>query len=211
MITCSAINSKMLNPNFAIMCTPEASPDSFPDTKPFAFSSATYFLPMCTMIGIAISSLFLGPLSDRLGRRKIFMLVLGWVSAVGSVVKYFTRHTFWSFCISNFAFGFFLGNLPIGMAYIGDVEHNKKRKEKLLGTAVGCYVLGNSGGGIIAVLMYDVGLFSPLWIGMTVIQCLTLTSTCFLLIIISSHSCPLILSRRLLTGYCYHFEPQIHD
>lgn len=167
MITCSAINTKMLNPNFAIMCTPESqsgNPDSFPDTEPFGFNSATYFLPMCTLIGVATASIFIGTMSDRLGR-KILILVLGWVSAVGSVVKYFTRQTFWGFCISNFIFGFFLGNLPIGMAYIGDVEHNKKKKEELLGMLVGCFVLGNSGGGIIAVLMADVGLFSPLWIG----------------------------------------------
>ncbi|KAL7496626.1 hypothetical protein ACHAWT_004791 [Skeletonema menzelii] len=165
MITCSAINTKMLNPNFAIMCNPySGNPESFPDTEPFGFNSATYFLPMCTLVGVAIASIFIGTLSDRLGR-KILMLVLGWVSAVGSIVKYFTRHTFWSFCISNFIFGFFLGNLPIGMAYIGDIEQNKKRKEHLLGMLVGCFVLGNSGGGIIAVLMADVGLFTPLWIG----------------------------------------------
>jgi len=30
---------------------------------------------------------------------------------------------------------------------------------------VGCFVLGNSGGGIIAVLMADQGLFAPLWVG----------------------------------------------
>ena len=167
MITCSAINTKMLNPNFAIMCTPESqsgNPDSFPDTEPFGFNSATYFLPMCTLIGVAIASIFIGTMSDRLGR-KILILVLGWIRAVGSVVKYFTRQTFWGFCISNFVFGFFLGNLPIGMAYIGDVEHNKKKKEERLGMLVGCFVLGNSGGGIIAVLMADIGLFSPLWIG----------------------------------------------
>ena len=165
MITCSAINTKMLNPNFAIMCNPlSGHPDSFPNTDPFGFNSATYFLPMCTLIGVAIASIFIGTLSDRLGR-KILILVLGWVSAVGSIVKYFTRHTFWGFCISNFVFGFFLGNLPIGMAYIGDVEQNKKKKEQLLGMLVGCFVLGNSGGGIIAVLMADVGLFSPLWVG----------------------------------------------
>ena len=34
MITASAINTKMLNPNFAIMCVPGAHPDSFPDTEP---------------------------------------------------------------------------------------------------------------------------------------------------------------------------------
>ena len=47
----------MLNPNFAIMCNPNSGyDDSFPSTEPFGFNSATYFLPMCTLIGVAISS-----------------------------------------------------------------------------------------------------------------------------------------------------------
>ena len=58
-----------------------------------------------------------------------------------------------------------LGNLPVGMAYIGDVEQNQVKKNQMLGVLVGCFVGGNSGGGIIAVLMNDFGLFAPLWIG----------------------------------------------
>ena len=107
MILASAVNTKMLNPNFAIMCSPGANPDSFPSTEPFGFNSATYFLPMCTLIGVAIASTFIGTLSDKFGR-KIPLLILGWVSAVGSIVKYYTRHTFWGFCATNFAFGFLL-------------------------------------------------------------------------------------------------------
>ena len=93
------------------------------------------------------------------------MLILAWISAVGSIAKYFTRNTYWGFCASNFAFGFFLGNLPVGMAYIGDVGTAKKEKDEMLGVLVGCFVMGNSGGGIIAVLMNDAGLFSPLLVG----------------------------------------------
>ncbi|KAL7550909.1 hypothetical protein ACHAWF_014114 [Thalassiosira exigua] len=163
-ILASAVNTKMLNPNFAIMCTPNASDESFSNTDPFGFNSATYFLPLCTLIGVAISSVFIGGWSDRFGR-KILLLILGWISAAGSIAKYFTRHTFWGFCASNFAFGFFLGNLPVGMAYAGDIEPNKMKKDRMLGTMVGFFVLGNSGGGIIAVLMADLGLFAPLWVG----------------------------------------------
>lgn len=163
-IVCSAVNTKMLNPNFAIMCSPNAHPDSFPSTEPFGFNSATYFLPMCTLIGVALSSVFIGGLSDRYGR-KILLLILGWISAGGSIAKYYTKDTFWGFCASNFAFGFFLGNLPVGMAYVGDIEPSKKKKDQMLGVLVGCFVLGNSGGGIIAVLMGSVGLFAPLWVG----------------------------------------------
>mmetsp|Transcript_50181 Transcript_50181/g.76356 ORF Transcript_50181/g.76356 Transcript_50181/m.76356 type:complete len:724 (+) Transcript_50181:93-2264(+) len=163
-VMCSAINTKMLNPNYPIMVTPDAHPDSFPDTEPFNYNSATYFLPMCSLLGVAIASIFLGTISDKMGRKKV-LLVLAWISAVGSVVKYFTSNTFWGFCATQFVFGFFLGNLPVGMAYVGDVYTTKKEKEKELGLLVSYYVIGNSGGGIIAILMNGSGLFAPLWVG----------------------------------------------
>lgn len=158
------INTKMLNPNYPIMVTPDAHPDSFPDTEPFDYNSATYFLPMCSLLGVAIASIFLGQISDRVGRKRV-LLVLAWISTVGSVVKYFISNTFWGFCITQLVFGFFLGNLPVGMAYIGDVYSSKKEKERELGILVSFYVIGNSGGGIIAILMNDSGLFAPLWVG----------------------------------------------
>jgi MFS family permease len=161
---CAAINTKMLNPNYPIMVTQDAHPDSFPDTEPFDFNSATYFLPMCSLLGVAIASIFLGQVSDRVGRKKV-LIVLSWVSAVGSIVKFFTRETFWGFCITQIVFGFFLGNLPVAMAYVGDVYTSQKKKQQELGVLVSCFVVGNSGGGIIAILMYGSGLFSPLWVG----------------------------------------------
>lgn len=167
-VLASAINTKMLNPNFPIMAVEGFHPDSFPDTYPFSFNSATYFLPMASLLGVAISSTFLGGISDKYGRKNVFF-ILGFVSGIGSIVKYFTRHTFWSFCISSFIFGFFLGNLPISMAYIGDLfSDSKKEKEDELGVIVSFFVIGNSGGGIIAILMEENGLFAPLWVGAAV-------------------------------------------
>jgi MFS family permease len=193
-IMASAINTKMLNPNFPIMVSPGEHPDSFPDTEPFGtslsrffesqlfiwraeltvllafffrfgdFNSATYFLPMCSLLGVAIASIFLGQISDRAGRKKI-ILILSVVSTVGSILKYFARDSFWGFCIVNLIFGFFLGNLPVGMAYIGDIYTSKKAKEDELGKLVSFFVMGNSGGGIIAILMNGSGLFAPLWVG----------------------------------------------
>ena len=163
-VMCSAINTKMLNPNYPIMVSEGASSDSFPDTKPFDYNSATYFLPMSSLLGVAIASVFLGTISDRVGRKRV-LIILAWVSAVGSIVKYYTKDTFWGFCAAQFVFGFFLGNLPVGMAYVGDVYTSKEDKELELGLLVSCYVIGNSGGGIIAILMNGSGLFAPLWVG----------------------------------------------
>eukprot|EP00536_Pseudo-nitzschia_multiseries_P004817 jgi/Psemu1/189075/e_gw1.84.76.1 len=153
----------MLAPNYAIMCS-GSDPESFTTTAPFGFNSATYFIPMMSLLGVAISSIFIGPVSDKIGRKGP-ILWMAIISAAGNIVKYFTRNTFWGFCISNLVFGFFLGNLPIGMAYIGDIYTNKIEKEKELGILVGHFVLGNAGGGMIAILMNGSGLFSPLWVG----------------------------------------------
>ncbi len=161
---CSAINTKMLNPNFPLMVQAGAHPDSFPNTEPFGFNSATYFLPLCSLLGVAIASIFLGQISDRVGRKKV-ILMLAWISSVGSIVKYFSKETFWGFCVTQIVFGFFLGNIPVAMAYVGDVYQTKKEKERELGILISFYVIGNSGGGIIAILMNGAGLFAPLWVG----------------------------------------------
>ncbi len=58
-----------------------------------------------------------------------------------------------------------MSTLPIALAYVGDVEHDRKKKNELLGKLIGYSLLGQAGGGIIAVLMADVGLFAPLLVG----------------------------------------------
>jgi len=173
-ILTSSISTKMLAPNYAIMCS-GSDPESFPTIAPFGFNSATYFIPMMSLLGVAISSIFIGPVSDKIGRKGP-ILWMAIISAVGNIVKYFTKNTFWGFCISNLVFGFFLGNLPIGMAYIGDIYTNKIEKEKQLGILVGHFVLGNAGGGMIAILMNSSGLFAPLWVGtaLMIVSCFTI-------------------------------------
>ena len=82
-VACSAISTKMLNPNYPLMVSPGGHPDSFPDTEPFEFNSATYFLPMMSLLGVAISSIFLGQLSDKVGRKKP-LLVMAIISGIGN-------------------------------------------------------------------------------------------------------------------------------
>ena len=119
---------------------------------------------MCSLLGVAISSTLVGKLSDRVGRKQP-LLWMSIISFAGNIVKYYTRNEFWPFCITNFIFGFFLGNLPVGMAYLGDIFSKKVDKEKHLGMLVGMFVTGNAGGGMIAILMNGSGLFAPLWVG----------------------------------------------
>mmetsp|Transcript_14891 Transcript_14891/g.41144 ORF Transcript_14891/g.41144 Transcript_14891/m.41144 type:complete len:706 (-) Transcript_14891:285-2402(-) len=163
-VMANAINTKMLNPNFAIMCSPGADPDSFDDTDPFDFNSATYFLPLCSLLGVAIASIFTGTWSDKYGRKRIIQIsTIG--GTAGSIAMYFARDSFWGFSLVSFLAGLFRGTLPVAMAYIGDVFTSNKEKSDRLGVVVGCFVLGNAGGGIFAILMGDSGLFTPLLLG----------------------------------------------
>eukprot|EP00957_Ditylum_brightwellii_P191412 14572920-Ditylum_brightwellii.AAC.1 len=68
-VFCASVNSRLLTVNFPFMVGKD-HPDAFPNTKPFDFNSATYFIPMCSMLGIAIASTFVGKLSDHVGRKR---------------------------------------------------------------------------------------------------------------------------------------------
>ena len=56
MITASAINTKMLNPNFAIMCSPNAHEDSFDSTEPLYVMTREHY---CTAFGLNFKLTFL--------------------------------------------------------------------------------------------------------------------------------------------------------
>ena len=67
--------------------------------------------------------------------------------------------------------------LPVALAYIGDISRNPKEKEQEFGLIVGFFMLGNSGGGIIAILMQTTGLFTPLWAGAATLLLAAIYST----------------------------------
>ena len=86
-------------------------------------------------------------------------------SVFGTALKWFLRDNFWAFCAANFANGLVSGGLPVALAYLGDVFPNYQTKQSEFGIIVGMYVLGNSFGGVVAILMESQGLFAPLWVG----------------------------------------------
>lgn len=96
------VNGMILQPNYAIMVSPDAHEESFPSTAPFDFSSATYFIPMTAMLGMAVASAVTGRLSDKIGRKPVILFCLS-ASMIGSAVKYFLRHTFWAFVLPTFS------------------------------------------------------------------------------------------------------------
>ena len=170
----------MLNPNYAIMADKDAHKESFPSTYPFAFSSATYFIPMTGLIGVAIAASFTGTISDKVGRKPVILVCLVG-SAVGSTAKWFCRKTFWGFCIANFCNGLLSGTLPPALAYISDVFASNEKKEEEFSSLVGFYVLGQSAGGIIAILMINEGLFAPLLVGSGIMICASCLTFRFLI------------------------------
>jgi len=143
---------------------PGAHPDAFDSTAPFGFASATYFLPMTALLGIAISSAVMGSLSDRWGRRVCMLICLGG-SIVFLIASYLVRSSFWGFNAVSFVNGLFGGGLPVALAYASDVHPNRAKKDGEIGVLIGTNMIGTTGGGIIAILMENEGLFTPLLVG----------------------------------------------
>jgi len=161
---CIALNTKILQPNYAIMAFPGASPESFDSTVPFDFNSATYFIPMTSTLGVAIASTVTGTLSDKIGRKPI-VLFCSIGCTIGSVVKYFCRHTFWGFNAANFVTGLLSGVLPVALGYVGDIYVTNDEKQDGFASLVSFWMFGQSFGGIIAILLESTGLFAPLLVG----------------------------------------------
>ena len=162
------VNGMILQPNYAIMVDQNAHEDSFPSTEPFDFASATYFIPMTSLLGVAIISSVTGTLSDKLGRKPVILFCLSG-SIIGSIAKWLCRRSYWAFCVANFVNGLLSGSLPVALAYVSDVFTLKTTKDKEFSTIVGCWVLGQSIGGIVSILMYEQGLFAPLWVGVGIV------------------------------------------
>jgi MFS family permease len=116
---------------------------------------------MTGQLGVAIASMFTGQLSDKAGRKNIILLST-LLAAIGSIVKYFLRKTFWGFCIANFCTGLATGSLPVAMAYVGDVFVSNADIQSEMSAMVGLWMLGGAGGGILAILLESTGLFTPL-------------------------------------------------
>mmetsp|Transcript_46454 Transcript_46454/g.129429 ORF Transcript_46454/g.129429 Transcript_46454/m.129429 type:complete len:728 (+) Transcript_46454:189-2372(+) len=172
-----AVCSSILGPNYPFMVNRAVDPatgaetdepahkEGFDDLGGLGVTTANYVIPMCASLASSLSGLVFGPLSDKIGRKPIILLCL-YVGAGGCVLKYALRGSFWGFCGANFANGLFGCSITIGCAYVGDLfEHDPAKKEEVMGTVYGVWMLGGGLGGICAILMESSGLFMPLWLG----------------------------------------------
>jgi MFS family permease len=119
---------------------------------------------MTSLLGTAIAATFVGSLSDRIGRRPVMLVCVGF-GVIGSIAKYLARSSFWGFCAANFITGLFGATLIVSMAYASDVAHTRAEKDGVIGSLVGIYMVGGTAGGLIAIAMGNVSLFSPLLVG----------------------------------------------
>ena len=164
-IFADAINSQVLGPNYALLVKEDDNPESFSSTAPFGFGAAYFFIPLTGDIGMVLSSLTFGYLSDKpwFGR-KLSILACMYVGAIGSMMKYNLRENYWAFCAANFFSGVFGGSLAVGMAYVSDVVEDRKQTDAEIGIIIATSMIGRTGGGVLAILMKPIGLFAPLWV-----------------------------------------------
>lgn len=162
-IFADAVNSQVLGPNYALLVEEGTHPDSFPSTEPFGFGAAYYFMPMAADIGMVLSSVVMGYLSDKphVGRTRCILMCM-YFGTVGSLLKYFARHDFWTFCAANFFTGLFGGSLAVGMAYVSDIFIDRMQTDAEIGIIVATNMIGRTGGGVLAICMQSIGLFEPL-------------------------------------------------
>ncbi|CAB9500689.1 major facilitator superfamily [Seminavis robusta] len=162
-IFADAMNSQVLGPNYPLLVLEEGSPESFTSTDPLGFSGANYFIPMCSNLGMFISAIAFGKLSDKIGRKPCILACM-YIGVLGSLLKYAARGNFWTFCAATFLNGLFGGSAAVGMAYASDVTENRLQKEAQIGIIIATSMLGRTGGGATAILMESIGLFAPLWV-----------------------------------------------
>jgi MFS family permease len=170
----------MLLPNYPIMVDKGVHKDSFPSTYPFDFASAVQFIPMTYYLGVSIASLFSGSISDRVGRKPVMLCCISG-SILGSAAKWWCRKSFLGFCTANFVNGLLSSEFPVVLAYVSDLFESKEEKEKEFSKTVGCYVLGQGLGGIIAIMFYPLGLFVPILAGIGLLLVVFVLNCLFLI------------------------------
>ena len=119
-------------------------------------------MPMTLNIGIGISSIIFGRLSDRIGRRPC-ILISCYLTTIGSMLRYCARGNYWIFCATSLAAGLANGVLPVAVALASDLTEDRYKTDSEIAIIIAINMIGRTGGGLIAIAMQSVGLFAPLW------------------------------------------------
>lgn len=166
-------------PNQTLMADVGAHPDSFPSTHPFDFTSAMYFIMMVRLLGSSIASSFTGAISDKVGRRPVILMCII-THLLGVILQWFCRKSFWAFSSAQFVSGLLSASLPVSLAYSSEILESKEDKEKEFGILIAGGMFGQAIGGVIAMVMFPLGLFAPLWVGFGLLIVSFLVCFCYL-------------------------------
>ena len=117
--------------------------------SPEAFGAAYTATP----IGIAIGSIFLSPLADRIGRRRLIVASVGWLSAL--VLATALAHNFILLLVLRFVTGILLGALVVSLNVMVAEISNEKRSNLLVGILHTGYSFGSMLCGGLAALLIE--------------------------------------------------------
>lgn len=128
-------------------------------------SQSTYELGLFNSIAglvIALSAPLLGAIADRSGRRKRFLLALGWMGAAATAAMFFIQANEWQLAGTLFIFGIigFLGGNIFYDSMIVDIARGRS-SDKISGLGYG---LGYLGGGLLFLVNVAMVL-QPQWFG----------------------------------------------
>ena len=160
-VLAEGIQEMSVMPNYPLMVTPNAHPESFTTTYPFGITAAQYVLCAATAIATMVSNLVSGRFADRYGQRKM-VLVLTSGTIICNIVKFFVRHSFWAFVAMCFLNGLFTGNVAVANSYISLIySDNRQMADKMISYVTATSIASFSIGGLLTILFPD-NLFVPL-------------------------------------------------
>lgn len=109
------------------------------------------FVVPAYMLPYGISTLFYGPLSDRIGRRSVILCLLG--MAAGTIAGVATSHTVQQLLVWRVAAGIASGGIvPVGLALLGDLFPYSERGRPIgwmFGSMAGGMALGSTAGALL--------------------------------------------------------------
>ena len=160
-VLAEGIQEMSVMPNYTLMVTPDAHPESFTTTSPFGITAAQYVLCAATAIATMVSNLVSGRFADIYGQRKM-VIVLTSGTIICNIVKYFVRRSFWTFTSMCFVNGLFTGNVAVANSYISLIySDNRQMADNMIGRVTATSIASFSIGGLLTILFPE-NLFVPL-------------------------------------------------
>lgn len=117
----------------------------------------TSLIGASALVGIFLGAVFLGPLTDRIGRQLMYTIDL-WVLVLGSVLQFFVQDSF-QLIVARFIIGLAIGaDYPIANSLLAEWLPRKRRGQMLGVLQVGWFI-GAAAAALVGFFMFE--LFGP--------------------------------------------------